>query len=213
MLLAVFHVGLVVKPPGHPLYGVGDPDCFSIDGMTGGNISVVAGSSYGFQAMGLPTDYSIYISTSDVGAGAGQLSPYAAGDDSLLWTVALPPGQLSEGNVSPARVSHANSSSAGKSSGASNSSGITVQFMSVFGVARLSGRLQIQQLPANRTESRQEQTSRTPSMPRLSVEALSLSSTMATESEPQPGSASSTAIRTLSDGRPMTGQCRTRPTS
>ena len=81
----------MAKTPSHPLYGIGDPSCFSVDGVAGSNISVYVGRSYGFQAMNLPTDYSLYISTSDVGAGAGQLSPHVAGDESLIWTVALPP--------------------------------------------------------------------------------------------------------------------------
>ena len=59
-LCAVFHVGVVAKTPSHPLYGVGDADCYAIDGVAAANISLRAGGTYAFQAMQLASDYAMY---------------------------------------------------------------------------------------------------------------------------------------------------------
>ena len=207
--LSVFHVGLVAKLPSHPLYGVGDPYCYSIDGVAGGNVSVVAGGSYAFQAMNLALDYAMYVSTSDIGAGAGQLSPYAAGDSSLLWTVALPIERLLQAvNRSTVTARRLNSSAAINSTSSSGNGSIPFQFLSPFGPMLVTGRFAFGQSATNqRSSADMAQAQSNMAAAGLSVDALPLSSTRAAESEAgQTGPANSTAINTMDGQQPIAGE-------
>lgn len=59
---SVFHVGVVAKSSSSPLFGVGDPFTFAVDGQYVDNITVIMGHSYALQGEQLAPEYAMSAS-------------------------------------------------------------------------------------------------------------------------------------------------------
>lgn len=75
-----FTVTVEQKTSEHPNFGNGDPDGYAIDGEQGAELTLIRGTTYTFEMDDVPAIHPFYISTSEVGAGAGEYSEGVTGN-------------------------------------------------------------------------------------------------------------------------------------